>query len=675
MIYNNFATMLPIQKNTKIPIRQWKQDGQVVDFKQSDFVNCDVGLCPLPGYIAIDVDTKDGKDGLSSLDLLGLSVGETLTQTTPSGGYHLIYKINKNIELKSAVSTLDGIDLRTSNQGYIKLYNEWLDYEDDEITTDAIIELPSSAIKMLLDAQKETKTRVKNTIHAGDLITSDRNSTLTSIAGKLWSDDIYITVDELSDKVHSINSKRCTPSLPAIEVENIVNSISKYDKREIIDSSLADGVINKLISDYFQKIEENELENKMVKFPKSLFKVNGLLKDLISAIDSSSQYLTPHLSLASAITLIGTIAGDKFRTPEDGKTNIYTVGLGMAGAGKNHARTFIKKILLSHEKGKEILGGDKVTSGKAIKKSLSKNNQKLYFFDEFGYMLKSISGEKAQAHEKDIMTTLLVMYSEEVYGGDDAASDDNCVGVIENPILGVYATSTPSTYYECITDKSITSGELPRFLVVDDPSAFKIDNDNRTNYNEHKSVVDKVHSLIDHTKHIRSDHISTYLDTMTTVPYADMSAKEAIIKFKKYINSTYTDEITCGLWSRAVENALKLATVYAISDNFENPKVTLDAVKWGIDFVKYCAEVIASRLDDSADTKHSRDRKTVITFLMLKKDKKSDRSSLLRKTGLKSKEFDELISDMIETRDLIHTVDKLKLTSKNYTNFYQLRKK
>lgn len=70
--------------------------------------------------VVIDVDMKPGKEGdksLEELDMLGKEIPATLTQLTPTGGRHIIYR--HNVPLKQGVNVLgNGLDIR-SKGGYI----------------------------------------------------------------------------------------------------------------------------------------------------------------------------------------------------------------------------------------------------------------------------------------------------------------------------------------------------------------------------------------------------------------------------------------------------------------------------------------------------------------------------------------------------------------------------
>ena len=70
------------------------------------------------GFVAVDVDVKNGVDGYESLSSIEAMFGVQGTRRieTPSGGVHLIYRCTQKV--KSRVGILDGIDIR-GDGGYI----------------------------------------------------------------------------------------------------------------------------------------------------------------------------------------------------------------------------------------------------------------------------------------------------------------------------------------------------------------------------------------------------------------------------------------------------------------------------------------------------------------------------------------------------------------------------
>jgi hypothetical protein len=74
-------------------------------------------VCPTKSFV-LDVDTKDGKNGLvSALAAGGLT--PTMIVRTPSGGFHYYYRFDEAVPYLVANAIVKGIDIRYGQRGYV----------------------------------------------------------------------------------------------------------------------------------------------------------------------------------------------------------------------------------------------------------------------------------------------------------------------------------------------------------------------------------------------------------------------------------------------------------------------------------------------------------------------------------------------------------------------------
>lgn len=117
--------VIPIAPNAKFPaLIKYSVEGQAtndpatITAHWTQFPNANPAILTT-GYVVIDVDTKhDGFASLKSLEENGFLFPETLTQETPSGGIHLVYKCPPEISFNTVSKLGKGIDTRGFN-GYI----------------------------------------------------------------------------------------------------------------------------------------------------------------------------------------------------------------------------------------------------------------------------------------------------------------------------------------------------------------------------------------------------------------------------------------------------------------------------------------------------------------------------------------------------------------------------
>lgn len=110
--------VFPLQPGSKLPAVRWTKEATMGVEKIgrwfADNPNINFGVATGNGVAVIDVDVKEGRDGLASLDYLQDAHGlpDTFTVRTPSGGLHVYAACNE--ALRNAVDHLPGIDIRSA---------------------------------------------------------------------------------------------------------------------------------------------------------------------------------------------------------------------------------------------------------------------------------------------------------------------------------------------------------------------------------------------------------------------------------------------------------------------------------------------------------------------------------------------------------------------------------
>lgn len=186
--------------------------------------------------IDIDVNHDGGADGFKSLEAFGIILPPTLTQDTPSGGKHYIYKIN-DFDLSflgdskgGKAGIIDGIDYRYLNSYIVvepskidgKAYklSASLDYKNITRLDDRLRDF-FTLIKM-----KKAKANI-NKLLEKNVNQGERNDLLTSLGG------YYQEVGESDDLIKDIlllKNNMFDEPLSDDEVLNIVKSVTSYEK-------------------------------------------------------------------------------------------------------------------------------------------------------------------------------------------------------------------------------------------------------------------------------------------------------------------------------------------------------------------------------------------------------------------------------------------------------------
>lgn len=347
-------------------------------------------------------------------------------------------------------------------------------------------------------------------------------------------------------------------------------------------------------------------------FPGELLNIPGVLGDLCHWMIDSSPRPQPAICLASAIATIGAVLGRRVSTETDLRTNVYTIGVGETGCGKEMSIKAPFKAL--EEAGLAKFagpGGWKSDSG--LRAALLEQPSQCSYQDEFGKVLRMLGGQRVPPHIEGIKKNLLELFGRAnavVQGDGYADRKQNPATPINEPNLCFYGASTPQDLFDAMNSGAVRDGFLNRFLFFfsDDPlptwrEAGKV--------MPTKRVVDGLKELDAATKpqgSLQGSSSSSAVATgcrivcMTEAAAARMHAirneNDSRIRALREGGSGWAE-----LWNRFAEHVAKLALIRSVSDD---PKADIgtESVEWAYRLVYWCLmrtqAVAEQRMADSA---------------------------------------------------------------------------
>jgi len=224
--------------------------------------NANIGMAtgPESGIIVIDIDPRNG--GHKSLKKLEAELGsltETVTAKTGGGGQHRIFKSPTfTVKTDTAGKALGaGLDVLSSGSFIVAPASRhisgerylWLKKLGDKVARPK--DLPEKWIAHLKARNAAKPARSDSADNDGMIGEGNRNTSLTSLAGKLWQGGI--SPDALLAALLAENEKRCKPPLDRSEVEKIAASIAKYPSAKALDqeADLAEQVLKLVLDQHF----------------------------------------------------------------------------------------------------------------------------------------------------------------------------------------------------------------------------------------------------------------------------------------------------------------------------------------------------------------------------------------------------------------------------------------
>jgi hypothetical protein len=398
----------------------------------------------------------------------------------------------------------------------------------------------------------------------------------------------------------------------------------------------------------------------------------GAVGQIAQWIVQTAIYPQPLLALANALCLWGAVVGRKVASVTDLRTNIYAMGIAPSGAGKDHSRNAVKRLMADANLVHVFLGGEEIASETALTRSLAVRPSQLMQFDELGHMFARWGSANAASYHIGITSTVMKLYSSSntVMIGREYKTEDR-VDLYE-PNLCIYGTSVPTTLFASLRRDQVEDGLLGRFLLFesDDSSPLRR---NPTAVPPPPQIVQLMRQW-----HDRRDLLPAVLPA-----YEPRNLEPQILhRFRPFVvpateDATYLCEQFAercsifrkqlqdeqgldALWVRAPEHAMKLALVVASGCNFEPSAmcITAEHATFAIDLATLLVNNTIARVMRSVhDNTYEANLQRVLQYTEQAGQVGSDQTTILRRfQNIKSAELNDIIQRLVETGQIIREV-------------------
>lgn len=387
-----------------------------------------------------------------------------------------------------------------------------------------------------------------------------------------------------------------------------------------------------------------------------LLRVPGLVGDLAEWVTASSPKPQPILALGASIAAMSAILGRKVQTWSGLRPNIYILGVGETGSGKERAREAVKALFA--EIGAQDMVGESFASGTAIEAALGQSPACVYMIDEMGHFLGSVKNETTPGHVKQIVPMLLKMYSASgsSYRRTTYASkerNNESPQFIEQPSLSLYGTTVPGNLFSGITKAHLSDGFLSRLLVFEsnDPDPYY-----RDVGPQGREVPRR---LIDgfsrwHLQPTNPDPLGDLdelaprpmIVEMTSAARSAFDGLENAMRAKrKAVRDSGDDQ---GPWTRVHAMAMKLALIRACGIKLERPEITESDARWGCELAWLLTERFVERVMENV-SENKIEEATNRVLAAIKQAGIMTKTDLTNKTTwMRRSERAEIINSLIE---------------------------
>lgn len=598
-----------------------------------------VPMGEITGIVVIDVDQKKNRQGMDWLNANSHRLPQTYTVRTGSGGLHLYFKWPSQNVKNSNDKIAPGIDVRGDGGYVIVPPSPGYQVADDAPPADLpdwllpVLcppdppPLPPIVKRMIMPASSSgTPYGLKALNDECDAIQSapfgSQEHTLNSAGLKIGSLVAGGYLDESTALSNLLAAARTMPSQPG-KARWAVSQLEAKARRAFTDGKRTPRSAPEIekpdegphpAAQLLAKLSGQAGKKTAQALPvtSDLMDVGGVLKALVEECNRTALRPQPFLALAAAICAVGVLAGRKYRTKTDLRTNMYAVAIAESGGGKDHAAEIIRRTIDAAELG-HYLGGETIASGRAVLSSVENHPARLFQVDEFGMFLSGVTGKYAAPHKAEIWSEFMKLFSRAkgIYRGTEYANKKENPRVdIHEPHVCFHGTTTPDTFWKALQGGAMSDGSLARLLV------FITDN-NRPSRNKAAGIYVPPDSLIADLQAVtRGKGLPPGPGNLPALHVAQMVASQSD-------PSLYTVPMTPAaealhdkrldgedLWARKVEgtpqaaivnrlgeNAAKLALISAISWAPEDPTITERDVAWGWALAEHCARSLLQEAD------------------------------------------------------------------------------
>lgn len=574
----------------------------------------------ITGVVVVDVDMKPGQQGGAWLDANSHRMPQTRTIRTGTGGLHLWFHWPNQRVKNSASKIAPNIDVR-GDGGYV-IVPPSIGYAIADNA--AVADIPDWLMPALCPPEAPLAPQQPSQV---SVPRQDGGTALGRAALAERCDDIRNAYDGSKHRAINESAFAVGGLVSAGEIEETHAWADLRDALAAIlpkckDKAAAERTLRRAFQEGMARPQSPpimvtpadeihpaapllaKLAKKTLKplaVTPELMDVPGALRLFIDHCEATAISPQPFLSLAAGICLVGTLAGRRYRTTTDLRTNIYAVGIADSGGGKDHARKQIKKALYAAGLS-QYLGGSDIASGSGLRTALLRHPAMLFQIDEFGDWLREVLGEKASSHRKQIASILKELYSSAnlPWQGIEYA-DQTKAGRpredVQQPHACLYGTTTPGQLWAAVAGASLHDGLMARVLLFVSPVSYP-DEQEPSLAETPEALITALQAIAtgagDGGGNLGSLMLATTAPEPMTVPEtreatdARRAMRREQLEQQRQAEGTYVTAIA----ARLAENAMKLALIRAVSRDPAGPIIQAEDVAWGRAVAQHCIDTL-----------------------------------------------------------------------------------
>lgn len=395
----------------------------------------------------------------------------------------------------------------------------------------------------------------------------------------------------------------------------------------------------------------------------------GLMGKIAEWILATSRRRSPELAIMSAIGFMSAFYGRRVVGPTGSGVNLYLAGIAGPGFGKEAPLQRLVKALQDSDLA-FLVGAGEVSSASAIEKILRRKPSVVMPWDEIGDVLETINAKGPGNWAGTIRKAMLELYGKStgVWYGKETTDEERAGQPIHCPSFTVVGTSTPTRFYGGLSQKNLTDGFAARIIFIAPPKrsvrANPSDNGLKLPTGLKEAIKDAASQFVwpasDSAGRWRVHDVEPHL---YEVPWFNDDALNAWLEIEDWQDAEIDkDESRDGIVGRCAENAVRLATLRALSRCPAGPLVTVQDIAWAKSIVMASIVAVDAGIDRyMVSSRFEELCNAILAALRTASDGSMYRAELLKRRGVRGAEermFADATKRLQETGDIEKTDGK-----------------
>ena len=407
---------------------------------------------------------------------------------------------------------------------------------------------------------------------------------------KANKNDVYLNRTVASIRAREENEKQSsvTINVQALEESSRIRNETKQD-----------GIKNLIAEMQAVKIEKvNATIDASIVWPP------GIIGQVAAYIYYSSPRPVVEVAIVAALGFFAGVCGKAYHTESQSGLNLYIILIARSAIGKEAMHTGISMLINQLESNgnpvaHKFVNFTDFASGPALIKACQETPSFLNISGEWGKKLKRLAYEDMRdGPMQQLRTVMTNLYQKSgpgatVGGITYSKSVENVDDIKTGVAYSMIGETTPGTFYESLTDSMMEDGFLSRFTIVQFDGDRPAANNNQLLLinNELRQYVSQIIANAAKLTDLKQSQ-TVLLDAESTVIFNDYD-----LKCDAEIRNAGKDEALRQMWNRAHLKALRIASLFAVADNFTQPIINAEQCNWAINLIQKDIAIMYTKIE------------------------------------------------------------------------------